>query len=715
MSSKQTGSSTSIVPPNSASSQSQFVPQEQQITAKPVNENDSALIFRPEPDFQGKQQQKQQHQQIDVSPTCSTVPKVLEPLIIPQPTSLLPIEPSSYSPSSANINTPATSSTIVSPIPNASGSGRRGPLAIWKSDSSQPKINGKLTSTMNINMRPSSSGSRKGKEAVEMSSLPTMDNSASTSTANAIEDKSKEDMAMAKWRKWVVEQPIQMEPTDHSPLRSRRTSPASTFAGGLNPAVSPHLSMLSSPKQFHTTGSPLEPVGSAGSSSSSVINPRTSGGFSPTSKLNRFDSGSASGEYNEIFNTESVMALRDVELAIDEEVLERNERSRGTGLIQQNRRMSTQPRISELPNPFVDIAQRLSSRRVRPIVLELIQALGHYLDAVWCITYPNRPCPWIIGINESPIPPSIRRMTMAQSQNQNQQTESSLAADQQNWKSPMITAVQQGKQSGHVDIPPTIKDVEFWGDEVTFAIRDVDEVVGIYKGVGWAFGSAMRDGVYGSVSSDNVLGVKGEGGGMARLLNDLEEAIWGDAQPRPTDLSYDLPIDFDPYAVPDDQELLLAASAAATNGTSVPRRNGGGDSSNNNNNLRTNNTLSDFFGESRITRASSSNTNGDSNSQLPAMEEEIDALPDLIQPYASSSLGEDQDGVSEIDNKSSTDQDQIIKSPNLSRSNIVAPPQTSIPGIDIQIDTEEPLTLEEIGKRRHREWLENQRSGLNAW
>ncbi|WVW78711.1 hypothetical protein I302_100671 [Kwoniella bestiolae CBS 10118] len=677
---------TSQQQPDSASSQSQS-----QSLPFVQNGTSSSLIFQPQPAT------------ADVSPTCSTLPRVLEPLRIPQPS--LPTEVSPTTP------TPPSSTQTVN-------TGRRNSLATWKIPqlsqtstsssfgSSKTKINSKngtssnpstptnenpnpMNSKTKSNMRPSSSGSRKGKEVIEMATLPITDASAhlgAKQNANAGEERSKEDMAMAKWRKWVVEQPIQNVPDEHSPIRSRRASPSTPIPTGPNGIVaSPRMSSLSSPRngfsprQPSPAGSPLEPVGSASSSSSS--NGGGAGGrysgFSPRSKSSRLGSGSASGdrEYNEVYNTESVMALRDVELAIDEEVLERNERMKHPNGGLQNRRMSTQPRISELPNPFSDIAQRLGSRRVRPIVLELIQALGHYLDAVWCITYPNRPCPWIIGVDESPIPPSVRRMTIAQ------QTAEQQLSQQMTWKSPMITAVQEGKKTGHVNVPPTIRDVKFWGDEVTFAIRDVDEVVGIYKGVGWAFGAAMRDGVYGAVSSDNVLGVKGEGGGMARLLNDLEEAIWGDAQPRPTDLSYDLPIDFDPYAEPDDQELLLAAS--------IPR---GGNTTNNNSGAATRSALADFFGESRT-------SSNERTPPLPIMEEEIDALPDLVRTEEN----EEQDNI-------------VVQSPNMSKPRLNNRSNSTlvIPGIT-DFQGSEDLSLEELGKRRHREWLESQRSRVDAW
>ncbi|WRT65002.1 uncharacterized protein IL334_001943 [Kwoniella shivajii] len=681
--SSQSGPSTNSLQHHIASSQSHS---DQPTTSIPAN---SALIFHPGPGSEP-----------DVSPNTSTLPRAVEPLKIPQP-HLTSNEIKS------TIESPSTSTTT------SSAGGRRGSLAAWKiphfGEASKNKLNSNSNSNIggnrsnpttpsretqnpiNMQMRPTSS---KGKEVIEMTSVPITDgvigNVGLKQTGDLVIEKSKEDLAMAKWRKWVVEQPIQTVSRDVSPIRSACGSPVNGIPMvplGMS-SVSPRMSSLSSPRTNVSPrqafgGAPLEPTGSAESSHSAS---GRSSAYPHTPKSLR----NGSGEY-EVFNTESVMALRDVELAVDEEVLERNGNAKLA-----TRRMSTQPRISELPNPFADLAQRLGSRRVRPIVLELIQALGHYLDVVWCITYPNRSCPWIIGVNESPVPASIRRMALAHGND---------PSCQMIWKSPMITAVQEGKKKGHVTQHPTAKDVRFWGDEVTFAIRDVDEVVGIYKGAGWAFGAAMRDGEYGAVSPDNVLGFKGEGGGMARLLNDLEEAIWGDAQPRPTDLSYDLPIDFDPYAILDDQEMLLASSVP---GRGVSGSGAGGIG-------RSGSALTDFFGESRITTTSSSNSGSTSN-VLPIMEEEIDALPDLIGNDADQyNIHQDQDNVSISENEK-------IRSPNLPSSSSSSRPEITraksstitIPGLG-EIPNSEELSLEEIGKRRHQEWLQSQRSHANAW
>jgi hypothetical protein len=197
-------------------------------------------------------------------------------------------------------------------------------------------------------------------------------------------------------------------------------------------------------------------------------------------------------------------ALQDVELAVDETVLVKTGRATS-----QPRRMSTNPRVSDIDNPFIDISSRLASRRVRPLVIELIHALGHYIDAVWCLRYPGEPCPWVLGSNT----PERRK---------------SIVPDQRaegGWKSRMISAVQGGKADGFVP-DPTMADLKFWEDEVKYSLRDVDEVVGIYKGVAWAFHTAIMTGQYGEVQTSNVVGREGEGGNIARLLNDLEEAMW---------------------------------------------------------------------------------------------------------------------------------------------------------------------------------------------
>jgi hypothetical protein len=202
-----------------------------------------------------------------------------------------------------------------------------------------------------------------------------------------------------------------------------------------------------------------------------------------------------------IFNTESVLALRDVELAIDEDILKSTEGRLRLG----SRRMSVVPPPYPESNPFYDIAPRLSSRRVRPLVIELIQALGHYIDAVWAMEHPGKACPWAEPIEASGTP---------------------QVTDQPNWRSKMITAVAAGKKAGHVESPITARDAKFWEAEVRHGIKDANGAVGIFKGVAWAFDTAMMEGRYGEIHKENVIRAGEHEGGLTRLLHDLEEAMW---------------------------------------------------------------------------------------------------------------------------------------------------------------------------------------------
>jgi hypothetical protein len=221
---------------------------------------------------------------------------------------------------------------------------------------------------------------------------------------------------------------------------------------------------------------------------------------------------------NSICHTESTMILRDVELAVDETMLgaalaRDREMSRGNNSLNNEettennmpRRMSTNIRLSTRDNPFFEVSSRLVSKRIRPVVLELIIALGHYIDAVWSVTFPDKPCPWALPNSNG-------------------------------WRSFAISAVQDGKGSADVPNPQTQVDVEFWEEEVRYSLMEVTELVGplsprredkrLHIGFKWAFVSAMIQGGYGAPAVYNLLGEKGEGGNFARLLNDLEEAIW---------------------------------------------------------------------------------------------------------------------------------------------------------------------------------------------
>lgn len=337
-------------------------------------------------------------------------------------------------------------------------------------------------------------------------------------------------------------------------------------------------------------------------------------------------------------NTDTMRALRDVELAVDETV----SMSRSAS---QPRRMSTNPRVSMSENPFIDLSSRLSSRRVRPLVIELIQALGQYIDAVWSMSYPGVPCPWVEDATPDRDKTSSREI----------------------WRSKMLTAVQEGKRQGCVPSPQGPGDVAFWGGEVQYTLKDVDEVVGIYKGVSWAFDTAIRNGQYGEVKAGNVLRRDGSAGNLARLLNDLEEAIWGDAPPRPSDLAWELDIDFDPYAEPSLSDLAQGGSGGGGGG-------GGG--------------LAAFFSSTKNPSTGSDTPSG------PVSE----AMYDVTLPELQTDTGSD-----------------VSKSPisPLTQSRVDTPPtHTKADPLGLaafKTDGTE-LTLEEIGRRRHQEWLQTKQA-----
>lgn len=160
-----------------------------------------------------------------------------------------------------------------------------------------------------------------------------------------------------------------------------------------------------------------------------------------------------------------------------------------------------------MENPFAAIDTLLSRRRIRPLVLELVQALGAYIDAVWCTTYPDRACPWAGA-------PSVRRASLTRG-----------AAPPKAWKSWTITAVQEGKRQGFLSSPPTDGDVAFYAREIRYGLRDIDEAVNRRKDMGWAFGETVVRGDYGDIVPSNVM-TDGQAGNIPRLLNDLEEALW---------------------------------------------------------------------------------------------------------------------------------------------------------------------------------------------
>lgn len=210
----------------------------------------------------------------------------------------------------------------------------------------------------------------------------------------------------------------------------------------------------------------------------------------------------------EIYLTESVRMLRDVELAVDPVYYDQ---ATGGSPNARSRRLSTHPRLSDMENPFCSIDTLLARRRIRPLVLELVQALGAYIDAVWATTHPGRPCPWA-GV---PIAAAVRRASLA----------ASIPAPK-TWRSWTLTAAREAKRQGFLANPPTVSEVAFWGWEIRYGLRDIDEAVNRRKDLGWAFGEVVIRGQYGDILPANVFAADGGGGNLCRLLNDLEEALW---------------------------------------------------------------------------------------------------------------------------------------------------------------------------------------------
>lgn len=242
----------------------------------------------------------------------------------------------------------------------------------------------------------------------------------------------------------------------------------------------------------------------------------------------------------DIYLSESVRQLRDVELAIDPAFL-------GQGIVN-GRRLSTHPRMSERENPFHTIHGLISRRGIRPFVLELVQALAAFIDAVWSVNHPGQPCPW------AGVPQISRRPSYAGALHQSKM-----------WCSWTLAAVQEGKRQGFLNDPPTENDVIFWNREVRYGLRDIDEAVHCRKDLGWAFGKTVIEGQYGDIIAANVFAQDGvSAGNMARLLNDLEEVLWGDAIPAPSDLAFEHDPDFDPFSVYREGDELI--------GVEVPRQ-----------------------------------------------------------------------------------------------------------------------------------------------
>ncbi|WVN85221.1 uncharacterized protein L203_100366 [Cryptococcus depauperatus CBS 7841] len=438
---------------------------------------------------------------------------------------------------------------------------------------------------------------------------------------NGSSPREKQDVAVTRWRKWASEQQIQ-NPASSSQTRPRRLSPGIPLVTVSSSSRNAQTSSRQSLRSFNNEAQSPRDYDESLRFSSDAGSPL---------QLDDF----------ETLNTVSIMALRDVELAIDEDILERSKQAKVVP-----RRMSNRPRLAEAPNPFVNIAQRLGSRRVRPFVIELVHALGYFIDAVWTLTYPHDPCPWIINDgNFDQLPNMPQGMQVGPSY----------------WKSLMLTAVQEGKHAGHVPILPTAEDVEFWQEEVGFAMLDVDEVVGIQKRVRHAFARAVRLGQYGKLDKENVVGLAKEGGGVARLLNDLEEALWGYAPPRPTDLAYELPDDFDPYAIYEEPDPAVAACTGFS--------------------LHSDHVPSNVIGKLAVTNSSIDGSKRDEK-------EAHSVLPDLKVLVTSS-----ENNYSENGRETAIDL--------ASRSRI----QALFPDLEIIPQGAEDMTLKELGRRRYQEWL----------
>ena len=287
-------------------------------------------------------------------------------------------------------------------------------------------------------------------------------------------------------QKWMVDQTVQPPPDASTATKRKVSSNIPLISLGNLSINAPNPIRRHSPSRVETSSPESD------SGPSTLAPPVTPPPPEPSTQ------SLPSYQYDEnygmdVYNTDSIKALRDVELAVDRNVLSK------MGLDPHRSHMlAAGPRISSRENPFTEIAPRLGSRRIRPLVLELVQALGHYIDAVWHLTFPDRPCPWVHALhNRSP-----------------------------HWTSKVVTAVQEGKRTGHVADPPTQTDLSFWQEEIRHSLRDVDDAVGIYKGVGWAFRRALLSGAYQEVNTLSVIGSDGTGGDTVRLLNDLEESLW---------------------------------------------------------------------------------------------------------------------------------------------------------------------------------------------
>ncbi|KAL1410003.1 hypothetical protein Q8F55_004003 [Vanrija albida] len=355
-------------------------------------------------------------------------------------------------------------------------------------------------------------------------------------------DRRKAEAAMQKWRKWIVEQPTQPSPAESNPLFGPPQSLAE--AARYSPAPTPpatQASFLISPRGSLAGPSSLghgvmSSAATHTSDHSHIVGPGT-----PVSTSTALHPG------QDIYTTESTRALRDVELAIDPGYFGGDT----TAPAQRTRRLSTHPRVSSQENPFSFIDTLLSRRGIRPLVIELVISLGAYVDAVWSTTQPDQPCPW----TGMPMPTAQRRVSFA----------AGAVPSRRTWRSWTITAVQEAKKRGFLSNPQTQTDVDFWGYEIRYGLRDTDEAVNRRKDMGWAFGEAVIRGQYGDIVPANVFATDGGGGNIPRLLNDLEEALWGDAMPASSDLAFEHDGVFDPFSVYREGDDLIGVDSQNKN------------------------------------------------------------------------------------------------------------------------------------------------------
>ncbi|RXK39054.1 hypothetical protein M231_03678 [Tremella mesenterica] len=568
----------------------------------------------------------------------------------------------------------------------------------------------------------------------------------------------KEEMAVERWREWILKQPPEtltnpvllheplslsfsssisfqpsqlLSPISHSSTEQPPSPQYLSPSTALSPPTQYLRRSINPPESSHTPDTPITTTTRRRSLSNSLfphphsnsnqplrtsrssfqtginrnINPKTSISVTST-RSNRL-------EEHVIYNTESTRGLRDVELAIDPNRL-------NTSLTQT---LSNLPRIGG-ENAFVHISERMGSKKVRPIVLELIQSLAHFIDSVWYFEHPGEVCPWVqpeifsipqhsksipltlpntfptlpqVPVFESPqvstltssnvqfspiaigpiIPattasqvsyqkasqtvPSMTHQSHFTSEEPTHSDPSGVLGQKHNsipnlWYSRALTAVQIGKLSGHVPLTPTITDIRFNLSEVKYALDDVNQTVGNTQKATSPFMRAVTDGGFGHATVENVGQGRGKEKGMLRLLNDLEEVLWGDSPPRSTDFAYELPKDFDPYSTPDADRLDSFPSSQP----SIPSKTS-----------QSNQTLLDLFSPTLSPTSQNQQITNPGDITMPELADFPDVELPLLHPLQT------------VEDKGTND--------------------------DLGLDPSgaSGLSLEEIGRRRHRAWLES--------